>query len=445
VENNSLSKEDEKRLAGGNLGGALAGASAPELAHLLKSTEGDPAVNTLAHAILGGVVAAIQGKSAAAGAAGAASGELIARAIAGIYYPDVKMSDLTEEQKQTISSLASISAGMAGGIAGGDVAGAATGASAGKNAVENNYLSVSEADRKKQLETKRDYLKQDLTTAETKELADINQTDKDRDQAIKAACTDGNKGGGACSALIAPAQEALKKYGENATYSLLYKDLYPQGSANLESVLQGLDTGSIGRDQAITAIAKASGVNWETAAGRYDTAMQTQALVSTLAGYYGINSVSSTGKTSNATMSQAEKVKENIASSQAARESSNFSQFSKAEGAVQESLGIWPPNRGAYGPVEQVTLPTGAIVDRYGYPGGSFVSPVGVPFENRALPPSYETTKPYFQYVIMKPISDVPKSNILPWFGQKGTGTQYELPQSVQWYLDNDYMKKVDK
>lgn len=81
------------------------------------------------------------------------------------------------------------------------------------------------------------------------------------------------------------------------------------------------------------------------------------------------------------TNSLADYVKDNIALSEKARESSNFNKFSKAEGAVQESLGIWPPNRGAYGPVEQVTLPTGAVVDRYGYPGGSFVSPVGVPFE----------------------------------------------------------------
>ncbi|SNY66527.1 filamentous hemagglutinin [Enterobacter sp. CC120223-11] len=132
-------------LAGGNIAGALAGASAPELAHLLKKpTEDNAAVNAIAHAILGGAVAAIQGNSAAAGAAGAASGELIARAIAGIYYPGVKMSELTEDQKQTISSLASISAGIAGGLAGGDTAGAATGAAAGKNSSENNALSPND-------------------------------------------------------------------------------------------------------------------------------------------------------------------------------------------------------------------------------------------------------------------------------------------------------------
>ncbi|GEC66815.1 hemagglutinin-like protein [Raoultella terrigena] len=130
-------------LAGGNLAGALAGASAPELAHLLKSTEDNTAVNSIAHAILGGAVAALQGNSAAAGALGAGGGELAARAIANMLYPGVEK--LSEEQKQTVSALASISAGMAGGIATGNTAGVATGAGAGKNAVENNYLSSTQA------------------------------------------------------------------------------------------------------------------------------------------------------------------------------------------------------------------------------------------------------------------------------------------------------------
>ncbi len=128
-------------LAGGNLAGALAGASAPELAHLLKSTEKDPAVNAIAHAILGGAVAAMQGNNAAAGAAGAATGELAARAIAGMLYPGVKQSDLSEEQKQTISTLATVSAGLACGLTGNSTASAAVGAQSGKNAVENNSLS----------------------------------------------------------------------------------------------------------------------------------------------------------------------------------------------------------------------------------------------------------------------------------------------------------------
>ncbi|WP_262790076.1 contact-dependent inhibition toxin CdiA [Enterobacter quasiroggenkampii] len=131
-------------LAGGNIGGALAGASAPELAYIIGHRAGindDTAAKAIAHAILGGVTAALQGNSAAAGAVGAASGELIATAIARQFYPDTDPSKLTEEQKQTVSTLASVSAGIAGGIAGGNTAGAAAGASTGKNSAENNALN----------------------------------------------------------------------------------------------------------------------------------------------------------------------------------------------------------------------------------------------------------------------------------------------------------------
>jgi filamentous hemagglutinin len=56
-------------LAGGNIGGALAGASAPELANIIGHHAGiddDTAATAIAHAILGGVTAALQGNSAAA-------------------------------------------------------------------------------------------------------------------------------------------------------------------------------------------------------------------------------------------------------------------------------------------------------------------------------------------------------------------------------------------
>uniref|UniRef100_UPI0019274C8B VENN motif pre-toxin domain-containing protein n=1 Tax=Cedecea sulfonylureivorans TaxID=3051154 RepID=UPI0019274C8B len=135
-------------LAGGNIGGALAGASAPELANIIGHHAGiddNDEAKAVAHAILGGVTAALQGNSAAAGVAGGATGELIAGAIAKVLYPDVKdLSTLSEDQKQTLSTLASISSGMAGGIAGRDISGAAAGASAGKNAVENNFLGTEE-------------------------------------------------------------------------------------------------------------------------------------------------------------------------------------------------------------------------------------------------------------------------------------------------------------
>ncbi|HGK4782509.1 TPA: VENN motif pre-toxin domain-containing protein, partial [Enterobacter cloacae] len=131
-------------LAGSDLKSALAGASAPELAYRIghgMGIDNNTAAKTIAHAILGGAVAALQGNSAASGAAGAATGELAAKAIAGMLYPDVKdLSTLSEEQKQTVSALATISAGMAGGLAGDSTGSAVAGGQGGKNAAENNAL-----------------------------------------------------------------------------------------------------------------------------------------------------------------------------------------------------------------------------------------------------------------------------------------------------------------
>lgn len=131
-------------LAGGDIGSALAGASAPYLANVIKQQTGDnDSARIMAQAVLGAVVAQAQGNSAAAGAAGAAGGELIAKVIADQLY-GVKNNDthgLSEEQKQTISALSTLAAGIAGAALSGDAAGALAAAQAGKNAVENNFLS----------------------------------------------------------------------------------------------------------------------------------------------------------------------------------------------------------------------------------------------------------------------------------------------------------------
>lgn len=120
------------------------------------------------------MTAALQGNNAAAGAAGGASGELIAGAIAKVLYPDVKdLSKLTEDQKQTLSTLASISSGMAGGIVGGNTAGAATGAVAGKNAVENNSLAGDQAREtaKKAAESLKNQVRETLGEGATSAIA----------------------------------------------------------------------------------------------------------------------------------------------------------------------------------------------------------------------------------------------------------------------------------
>ncbi|WP_234300319.1 hemagglutinin repeat-containing protein [Rahnella aceris] len=130
-------------LAGGDMAAALAGGAAPYLAEQIKKQVGEDnaAANAIAHAIVGGVIAELQGRDAAAGAAGAATGELIAQ----VLYPGVKREDLTENEKQKIVALSTLAAGLAGGIAGDDTAGVIAGAQGGKNAVENNYLSFDQA------------------------------------------------------------------------------------------------------------------------------------------------------------------------------------------------------------------------------------------------------------------------------------------------------------
>ncbi|WP_165699626.1 VENN motif pre-toxin domain-containing protein [Chimaeribacter californicus] len=86
----------------------------------------------------------MSGGNAAAGAAGAFSGELATRYIAEKYWgadtPE-KIAALKEDDREQLSLLGTLAAGLAGGMTGNSSAAATTGAIAGKNAVENNSLS----------------------------------------------------------------------------------------------------------------------------------------------------------------------------------------------------------------------------------------------------------------------------------------------------------------
>ncbi|MDI6529515.1 VENN motif pre-toxin domain-containing protein, partial [Pseudomonas otitidis] len=112
-------------LAGGNISAAVAGAAAPYVAQTIKQATGDnDNARLMAHAVLAAVVAKAQGNSAAAGAAGAVSGELMADLIAKKLYSGTPVKDLNEEQRQTISALSTLAAGLAGAAVGGDAANA---------------------------------------------------------------------------------------------------------------------------------------------------------------------------------------------------------------------------------------------------------------------------------------------------------------------------------
>ncbi|MGC5332384.1 TNT domain-containing protein [Micromonospora sp. DT62] len=111
------------------------------------------------------------------------------------------------------------------------------------------------------------------------------------------------------------------------------------------------------------------------------------------------------------------------------------------------------------------TLLPGYRLDRFGFPGGAFLSPVGTPFSARSLAPQSLNTPPipppppgvppaatlanYHTYCVLKPF-DVDSGPIAPWFAQPGMGTQFQLnpayvPQAggtlnVQWLIDHHYL-----
>lgn len=90
----------------------------------------------------------------------------------------------------------------------------------------------------------------------------------------------------------------------------------------------------------------------------------------------------------------------------------------------QESGNInWPANNGFEGEPVSMKLDHGILIDRYGSPAGTFVSPAGIPYEQRALA-LHSDEAPYHKYEILIPF-DVEAGKIAPWFDRIGGGTQY--------------------
>ncbi|ONH57816.1 hypothetical protein CcI49_25580 [Frankia sp. CcI49] len=98
---------------------------------------------------------------------------------------------------------------------------------------------------------------------------------------------------------------------------------------------------------------------------------------------------------------------------------------------------VYPPQDGYYLRPDgtqvrtTTTLVPGQLIDRFGLPSGSFLSPRGTDYDARSLPPSNldDTTNPggcnYHVYQVLKPF-DVYSGPIRPWFDQPGNGLQYQ-------------------
>lgn len=128
-------------LAGGDIKAAIAGGAAPYIANAIANAipEKDLKGRVLAHAVVNAALAAASGRDAASAAAGAAVGELAGKiAVDGF---GKQVNELSEEEKQAVSALATLASGLAGGLVGDSSANAVAAAQAGKTTVENNYLS----------------------------------------------------------------------------------------------------------------------------------------------------------------------------------------------------------------------------------------------------------------------------------------------------------------
>ncbi|MDR6644565.1 filamentous hemagglutinin [Luteibacter sp. 1214] len=119
---------------------------------------------------------------------------------------------------------------------------------------------------------------------------------------------------------------------------------------------------------------------------------------------------------------------------------SEYAQYQKADGSWN-----WPANMGFADKPISNTIAVGTRLDRYGDTAGSFLSPVGTTYEQRALAPGTRAN-PYSEYEVIKPLPVI-QGEIAPAFGQSGGGVQMlpNLPGkvNVQWLLDNGYLRKV--
>ncbi|KAK4197988.1 hypothetical protein QBC40DRAFT_97311 [Triangularia verruculosa] len=99
----------------------------------------------------------------------------------------------------------------------------------------------------------------------------------------------------------------------------------------------------------------------------------------------------------------------------------------------------------------EVTLERGTLVDRFGGEvTGTFVSPAGAGYQQRALPPTNLNTPAdngppnnYHVYSVVIPFV-VKSGPIRPWFGQPGNGVQFELPDTVANLVTGGFLKRED-
>ncbi|WP_272690621.1 RNase A-like domain-containing protein, partial [Providencia sp. PROV090] len=159
-------------LASGDVSKAVANASAPYIANYIGQHIEDDKAKVAAHGIANVALALAKGENAGAQSLGAMTAEAVGMLSEKLY--NKPASQLTEDEKATVSAFASLTAGIAGGLVGGDTSSAGNAAQAGKTTVENNFFSEKDLPN-----GMADYGQSAFTLAETMEkngysIQDIN-------------------------------------------------------------------------------------------------------------------------------------------------------------------------------------------------------------------------------------------------------------------------------
>ncbi|MEQ9850122.1 hemagglutinin repeat-containing protein [Pectobacterium brasiliense] len=235
-------------LAGGDIQKAIASGASPYLAQLVKDvtipkdeskiTASDIAANAMAHAVVGAVVAQLSGQDAAAGAIGASSGELAARAIMADQYSGKTANDLTEEEKQSVSALSTLASGLISGLAGNSTASAASGAQSGRNAVENNALSSKDEKQRQDAKWSLPYIKDEKQKQQADKLiSELNEKDELFNAAIDAACQ--NLSSAACQGMRQELSAMAKSYDEqmDGQYIGTMRSVYGDGAKQVDGLM----------------------------------------------------------------------------------------------------------------------------------------------------------------------------------------------------------------
>ncbi|ENB5212612.1 hemagglutinin repeat-containing protein, partial [Escherichia coli] len=234
-------------LAGGNLSAALAGGAVPYIAEIIKQTTPDGAGRVATHAVVNAALSLAQGKNALAGAAGAATGEVVGMIATQMYGKPV--SELSETEMQTVSTLATVAAGLAGGLVGDSGGAAVAGAQSGKTTVENNFLGTTSSDK---LDKAVEKIKNgDKSLATANELIRLENADKRSDALVSKFTKD-------------PSQMTSTERAELAAYLRVYASEMEKeyGTAVAQELVTGLLSGQdyIKRNPDTEAMAKAQSI-----------------------------------------------------------------------------------------------------------------------------------------------------------------------------------------